>query len=183
MRLQGIVAERGADWVMVDVGGVGHRVELAATHAAALRPGDEVTLWTHEVVRDDRRELFGVRSRASLELLWQLVSVSGVGPKAAVKILGLFDADTLKRHVMQGDADALTAVPGIGKKKAQTIILHLRGSIDFDDAGGVGAASQLVEALVSLGYQQKEARDMARRVNDQDSSLDEQLKIALAHAA
>jgi holliday junction DNA helicase RuvA len=181
MRLQGTVIDRGPEWVLVDIGGVGYRVGISSAHVADLPVGDETVLWTHEAIRDDKHELYGVRSKGDLELFWKLIGVNGVGPKAALKILGMFDAKTIRTRVMDGDADFLTAVSGIGMKKAQKIVLELRGSIDFDDDTTVDphGAGALVEALVSLGYQKNEARSMADAVPNGLESIEEQLKAAL----
>lgn len=183
MRLQGTVLERDSDWVLLGIGGIGYRVDVAAVHAAEFSVGQEVVVWTHEAVRDDRHELFGVRSREHLELFWKLIGVSGIGPKAAVKILGLFEVETLRRHVMDGDADFLTAVPGIGKKKAQKIVLELRGSIDFtadnDERRAEATRGELIDALVGMGYQRTEARQLAAGIPEDIVRIEDQIKAAL----
>lgn len=183
MRLQGTVLERGPDWVLLGIGGIGYRVDVAAVHAAEFSVGQEAVMWTHEAIRDDKHELFGVRTREHLELFWKLIGVSGIGPKAAVKILGLFEVETLRRHVMDGDADFLTAVPGIGKKKAQKIVLELRGSIDFtadNDARRAEATrGELIDALVGMGYQRAEARTLAAGIPEDINRIEDQIKAAL----
>ena len=183
MRVQGTVLERGPEWVLLHIGGIGYRVDVAATHAVDLRVGDEAVIWTHETVRDDRHELFGVRTREHLELFWKLIAVSGVGPKAAVKILGLFEVDTFCRHVMDGDAEFLTVVPGIGKKKAQKIVLELRGSIDLKaDANERRIESthvDLIEALVGMGYARAQARALAAGIPSDVERIEDQIKAAL----
>ncbi|MBI2476999.1 Holliday junction branch migration protein RuvA, partial [Candidatus Uhrbacteria bacterium] len=99
---------------------------------------------------------------------------------AAVKILGAFDVDALRHHVMEGDADFLTNVPGIGKKKAQKIVLELRGSIDFEREPGVLPGHvELVQALVSLGYERDEAQHMAGAVSPDTQRVEDQIKEAL----
>ncbi len=182
MRIQGIVLDRGPKWVLISINGLGYRVDVASTTVAELPVGEEAVLWTHEVNRDDKRELYGVRSKEDLELFWKLIGVNGVGPKAGLKILGMFDANTIRTRVMEGDAEFLTAVSGIGMKKAQKIVLELRGSIDFEDedpSNESGSPGALVEALVSLGYQKGEARSMADAIPVELETIEDQLKAAL----
>lgn len=187
MRLQGTVIDRSLDWVLLNVAGVGYRIDVSSAHVAELREGDEAVLWTHEVIRDDKHALFGFRSRDALELFWKLITVNGVGPKAGVKILGMYDVHTIRRQVMAGDAGFLTKVPGVGKKTAQKIVLELRGSIDLEKEVRKDEIAEnnleLVDALVSLGFASQEARTIAAEIPDNIESIEDKIKAALQTAA
>lgn len=177
MRLQGTVLDHGLDWVLLDVGGVGYQVHAPLALVASQVAGTVVTIWTHEVVREDKRELYGFASREALELFWKLIEVNGVGPKVAQKILGSGTPEEVKRHVMEGDITFLTRVPGVGKKTAQKIILELKGALV--DLATLTGDRDLVEVLTGLGYAVSEARLLASRVPSGLETIEEKVKAAL----
>lgn len=182
MRLQGTVLDHALDWILLDVQGVGYMVSVPLSLVAQSPIGETVTVWTHEVVRDDSRQLFGFESRDGLELFWKLIGVNGVGPKVAQKILGTSTPEEVKRNVSQGSIDFLTRVPGVGKKTAQKIVLELQGTLVLDDAEGTAATSddqELLDALTSLGYPLAEARKMADGLPVELTSIEEKIKAVL----
>lgn len=182
MRLQGTVLDGGLDWLLINVGGVGYRVGAALSLSAKYQAGDEAVVWTHEVVRDDTRQLFGFESREALELFWKLIGVNGVGPKVAQKILGTSTPDAIKKHVMDGSVEFLTRVPGVGKKTAQKIVLELKGSLVLDDeeTGEMTSVDEdLIDALTSLGYATNEAKKMADKLPVGLESIEDKIKAVL----
>ena len=181
MRLRGTVLDTNLDWMLIDVQGVGYAVGVSLAFSAKYQLGDEVTIWTHEVIRDDAHQLFGFESRDALELFWKLIAVNGVGPKVAQKILGASSPEEVRRNVMEGSVDFLTRTPGVGKKTAQKIVLELKGSLvmDEDTSGTVLSNQDLIEALMSLGYATQEARRMADGLPSGLVSMEEKLKAAL----
>ena len=152
--LDGLVEYHGVGFVIVVCAGVGYKVILPEEVASGL--SGEIHLYTHEVTRDDGRELFGFISIDQLELFWKLIAVSGVGPKSAQKIVCSRGIKDVRESILIGDIETLTRVPGIGKKTAQKIILELKGVlVDTQMPGGQNADA--VEALIGLGYSRRDA--------------------------
>ena len=172
--VKGTVEDIAEDNVVIDVGGMGYNVRVSADTAAKLPGiGERAKLYTYMNVREDAVQLFGFLSRNDLEIFKKCITVSGIGPKGALAILSVLDADSLCFAIMSGDAKAISKAPGIGTKTAERLILELKGKIQVEDtligkevAGrgadtvGTGDTAQkreAVEALVSLGYGQAEA--------------------------
>ncbi len=172
--VQGIIEDITEDNAVVDVGGVGMNVKISAGTAARLPGiGEPVKLYTYTSVREDAFWLYGFLSRNELEIFKRCITVSGIGPKGALSILSVLDADSLRFAIVSGDAKAIAKAPGVGVKTAERLILELKGKLDIDDAmisrevAAYGAArvpvcdtpqkAEAVEALVSLGYGQAQA--------------------------
>lgn len=169
--LTGKLTLLGANFAILDVGGVGYRVQLTPTHALELRSGTELTLVTALIVRDDALTLFGFRSFDERQIFDQLTTVSGVGPKSALAVLTHLTPQELARAVETEDVNAFKPVSGVGPKTAKLIILQLKGKLTAvaarvggDEAAPVLSASvqstrdQVVEALVELGTKQPQAQ-------------------------
>lgn len=172
--VSGTIEDITEDNVVVDVGGVGMNVKISADTAARLPGiGESVKLYTYTSVREDAFWLYGFLSRNDLEIFKKCITVSGIGPKGALSILSVLDADSLRFAIISGDAKAIAKAPGVGVKTAERLILELKGKLDINDAvisreidvyGGAHALAvdspqkrEAVEALVSLGYGQAEA--------------------------
>jgi Holliday junction DNA helicase RuvA len=160
-RLAGIEAAA----VIIDVGGIGYRVQVPLSLINSLpEPGGQIMLHTHLAVREDDISLYGFKEREELEYFLKLLNVSGVGPKGALAVLSLFAPAELGQSIVNEDISALTRVPGIGKKTAGRIILELKDKIPvvaFKDGSGriqSGLLNDAVAALESLGYSTQEAR-------------------------
>lgn len=177
MRLSGLVGATGADWVLIEVGGVGYRVEVPVLISAKCSVGESVALWTHLVVREDAHTLFGFETREALECFWKLITVSGVGPKMAQKILASYSPDAIYEAIEQGNDALFVRVSGVGKKTAQKIILDLRGSLVFRAQEAlVSSDVELTEALESLGYTSADAKKIAAKAPAGAQSLEEKLR-------
>ena len=189
-RLAGIVAEKGADHAIVDVGGVGYLVHLSAVSLAALPPqGAAATLRTYTNVRQDAIDLFGFASEDEESVFRALIDVKGVGPRAAQNILSGIQARDLAQAVAQGDVARLTKVPGVGKKTAERLVVELKEKLAVlaraagpaRAAPGAGALEQLRTALVNLGYKQPQADSAvdALREGAEGRKLDDLVREAL----
>jgi Holliday junction DNA helicase RuvA len=180
--LQGTVVEKGADRVVIAVGGVGYEI-LASTHTLARTPpvGRETRLFTRLQVRDDAMVLFGFGSADERAMFDHLVTVTGVGPKVALAVLSVLSPDAVRRAVLAGDAAALTLVPGVGRKVAGRIILDLRDRIGAGGEGeATGPVAEVREALLALGLSPQEARDALAGIGtDGDRPVEELLREAL----
>jgi len=161
--VRGRVIARGADHVVVETGGVGYKV-FVPRHPS----GEEVLLHTHHVVREDAQLLFGFESREELALFELLISVSGVGPKAAVAILAVSRPVDVASAIAAGDSATLAKAPGVGKKTAERLIVDLRAKVGRVAIGPDGAdvpdGDEAVAALRALGYTLVEAQAALRGV-------------------
>ena len=170
--VKGIIEDIAEDDVVIDVGGLGYHVRISADTAAKLPGiGEKAKLYTYMNVREDAVQLFGFLSKNDLEIFKKCITVSGIGPKGALAILSVLDADSLRYAIMSGDVKAITKAPGIGARTAERLILELKDKIQIDESiisreieasrpGGQADTPQkreAVEALVSLGYGQAEA--------------------------
>jgi Holliday junction DNA helicase RuvA len=168
-RLRGTLAHRSPRGeVVLDVGGVGYRISVSPGTSVALgNIGDEVVVHTHLHVREDALTLFGFASADARDCFESLLGAHGVGPGLALSILSTHGPDELRRVVMEGDLDALTLVPGVGRKTAARLLLELKSRLDVPDGfeadvtGATAAGSPRADvraALAALGYQPEEVR-------------------------
>lgn len=164
-KLSGILTEKQPPNLLLDVGGVGYELEAPMSTIYDLPGiGDKVSLFTHLVIREDAHLLFGFLTRRERESFRQLIKISGIGPRIALAILSGMNSDELARAIQAEDAAALARIPGIGKKTAERLILELRGKLGADVSGlpagstsPVSAQSDIVAALLALGYNEREA--------------------------
>ena len=178
IKLQGVISHRGKDYVIFDVGAVGYR--LVIPEFAMLQLHGTMSLFCHEVHRDDAHEIFGFLSLDALELFWKLISVSGVGPRSAQKIVFAGEGAEVRGKIMEGDLVFLQSVPGIGRKTAQKIVLELKGVLTEDENTRTGGDEDALQALVGLGYKRKEALEILKGL---EGSTEEKIKSALKSLA
>ncbi len=184
--LFGKLQARTDDTLIVNVGGVGFRVRVSTHTAAGLGAlGSDVQLFTHLRVRQDELSLYGFATQEELNLFETLMTVSGVGPKVALSVLSAAPIDTLRIAIAEGNVEALTAVPGVGKKTAQRIALELKGKIDVSGLSAVSELSpvdkDVVDALINLGYSAAEATRASRAVPASAKTIEERVRIALQY--
>ncbi|MBI4435063.1 Holliday junction branch migration protein RuvA [Candidatus Uhrbacteria bacterium] len=172
--IQGRILYHGVGYVIVENQGVGFKITIP--ESAAHEQQEAATLYLHEVMRDDGRELFGFLSMAQLELFWKLIAISGVGPKSAQKIVYADAIDQVKAKIMRGDLAALTDVPGIGKKTAQKIILELKGVL-VEEPEFSSLDADAIEALVGLGYSRRDAQAALSGIDEGDT--ESRIRLAL----
>ncbi len=185
--LQGEIAARGVDECVLDVGGVGYRIACSATTMGSLPPpGQTARLWTHLHVRDDALSLFGFTSETERAMFEALIGVSGVGPKVALHICSAFTPDAFRRALVTDDIDAISAVPGIGKKTAARVVLDLKEKLDLPDLTVVSstATGQVLakarSALENLGYSPGEIRAaLGRMTPAEDAAVEDVVRSAL----
>jgi len=180
-RLRGTVVDKSDGAILLDVGGVGYVVAVTPRTLVSLpQVGEEAVLHTHLHVREDQLSLFGFDTSADKDLFSLLLGVSGVGPKVGLAILATMTPDQLRMAVVSGDTHALTAVPGIGKRSAEKLMVELRPKMEasLDSSTGTGPLAEVREALASLGYAPDEIRDTLRTMSD-DLSVEEMLKRSL----
>ncbi|HEU5010247.1 MAG TPA: Holliday junction branch migration protein RuvA [Gaiellaceae bacterium] len=185
-RLRGAPAGRTADGLVVDVGGVGYLVSATPSVLRRADGAPEVTVETYLHVREDALQLYGFADAGERSLFVQLLGVSGIGPKVALAVVSSASPDELRRAIALRDSARFQAIPGIGKKTAERIVLELEGSIgDAPSIGETGAAPrELVarDALVELGYSLVEAEQALAEV-DAELPVEERVREALRRAA
>jgi Holliday junction DNA helicase RuvA len=156
--LRGKIEYHGVGFVVIEVNGVGYKVNLPEDRAHEL--SGEVLVFIHEVQREDQHELYGFLTMEALQLFWKLTNVSGVGSKVGQKIVFAAPVEKVKEKIMKGDLGFLTDIPGIGKKTAQKIILELKGALVDDVDKSFGFDADAVEGLVGLGYPRRQAEEV-----------------------
>ena len=189
--LKGTVAQMDAGLVVLDVGGVGFAVNTTTWSQGQMRIGAEQKLFTHCNIREDAFDIFGFTTREELRCFQQLLSVTGVGPKAALAILSAATPKGLTMAILTGDEKTLTMAPGVGKKLAQRILLELKDKmgavqeLDFSDgpaavpaAVGSDAGVQAAQALSALGYSQSEVAAALKGI-DASQPVEEIVRLAL----
>lgn len=197
--VRGELAAVEADKAIIDVGGVGYGVCMSGQTLSMLpQPGNEVKIYTYLNVKEDAMQLFGFLTKDDLEIFKLVIGVSGIGPKGGLNILSCMSPDELRFAIMSGDAKAISAAPGIGKKTAEKLILELRDKIDIEDVldnaahGGdteqfhAGEAessmqAEAVQALVALGYGNAESLRAVKQTSPDCQTVEDILKEALKY--
>ena len=193
--IKGTVEGIGADYLIVENAGIGYRIFVPYSVADRVVKGEEYQFFTHFSVREDAMQLFGFLTQDDLDLYRMLLGVSGIGPKGALGILSVMDADDLRFAVLSEDAAGIAKAPGIGRKTAQKVIIELKDKLNLEDAFEKKAAhteqkametagsaqSEGVLALTALGYTNTESMKAVRKAASvsPDAGTEDLIKAAL----
>lgn len=184
-RIQGRLLEKNPPQILVDVHGVGYEIDVPMSSFYNLPDvGGEVTLLTHFVVREDAQLLYGFLTAGEREAFRLLIRISGIGARTALSILSGMSVEMLAQAISMQDTAMLTRVPGIGKKTAERLVLELKGKIGADLTGVTlgttenDARTDVVSALIALGYSEREALAAAKRLPE-DISVSDGIREAL----
>lgn len=180
--LSGTVRYKDLNTLVVDVQGVGYHVAVPSDVLLTASLSSPIFLWTHLAVRENALDLYGFLERETLEVFELLITISGIGPKTALGILNVASPTTLRQAVASGDTSYLTRVSGIGKKNAEKIVLELKGKLhvtDEDRSVDAKAEGDALEALVSLGYSERDARNALKKVGKEVKNPSERVRSAL----
>ena len=188
--LNGKIAAKGENYIVMDVGGIGFKVFMPSIDIGQLpQPGGEAKVYTYFYVREDAMELYGFKGESGIEYFNKLISVSGVGCKAAIAILSVLPPADLAMAIIGGDTKAITRAQGVGAKIAQRIILELKGKVETQDAIGVpvnneaqyspSADVSAINALIALGCSPSEAQKTVVQIPAADMSTEDIIKEAL----
>ena len=191
--MHGVLREKHPPVLLVDTGGVGYEMEAPMTTFYRLpAAGEPVTLFLHQVVREDSQNLYAFAARDERDVFRQLLRVSGVGAKLALAILSGMDADGFRRCVLEADTASLARLPGIGKKTAQRLVMEMRDKVDAGSSGpypshpAAGPQShrndpvaEAVRALVALGLKPPEASRRVNAVGADGLACEEIVRLAL----
>ena len=184
--VRGTVVERTTSGeLLLEVGGVGYRVNVPVRVVPTMDPGSNAFLFTHLHVREDAMVLFGFPSRDERDTFEALIAATGVGPKLALAIMSVHTPNTLRRCLADDDLDALMLVPGVGKRTAQRLLIELKARLELPDldltaaSGGMSTPrGEVRDALVGLGYSPDEVRSVLGQLAD-DGTVEELLRDAL----
>lgn len=192
--LKGQLADIGEENIVVEVGGIGYNVKVNGRTIGMLpAAGNEIKIYTYMSVREDAVGLCGFLTKDDLEMFKLLITVSGIGPKGALAVLSVLDADGLRFAIISGDAKAISKAPGVGGKTAERVIIDLKDKVSIEDTfvakesvayeaeQGAGAVvKEAVEALTALGYASTDALKAVKKVeNAEQMEVEELLKQAL----
>ncbi len=187
--LEGTLDYRGNDSVIINVGGIGFRVYVSGFTLQQLGTvKGQVFLHTHLHLREDSVSLYGFASDDELYVFRNLISVSGIGPKAALGLLSALNPEQLVMAITSGSTDLISQAPGIGKRIASRLVIELRGKLESEwrDAGSPLApeGADVIAALTGLGYSLTEATKAASKLSDsEDLSIEEKIRMALQQMA
>lgn len=179
--LEGKIIDKEERSVVLDVHGVGYKVWTTTQTLEKLKEGSEASFWTHLAVREDAQTLYGFQTKDNLHFFELLISISGIGPKTALGILNVSTVQNIRRAVSTGDTSHLTKVSGVGKKIADKIVLELKGKFGAEEDSGISLRDEVdaLEALKSLGFGHKEAREALKDVDIAIINTGDRVKKAL----
>ena len=188
-QISGKIISINDSYVVLEVGGLGIKVNISANFASKLVNEDLITLVTYLNVREDALDLYGFKNDSERNLFLMLISISGIGPKLAVSILSGVELDELKSNILSGDIKSLTSIPGVGAKTAKRIIIELKDKLSkttttelgFEDNFSLKISKDVLSALVGLGYSESMATEVIKKINpaNSDNSIESLLKEAL----
>ena len=180
--LSGTITYKDLHFLILDVGGVGYKVSVTTDVALDAVLSEPMFLWTYLVVRETALDLYGFNDRETLEIFELLITISGIGPKTALGIMNVASPSMLRQAVAEDDTSYLTRVSGIGKKNAEKIVLELKGKLTTTSADqniNMRAEGDALEALVSLGYSERDAREALKKIPKEIENTSERVKLAL----
>ena len=185
--VRGILEGAGGDWVDVAIGGVTLRVSAPSSSVEALGSiGSQVRLFTSLQVREDSLNLYGFATAEARQAFETLIGISGIGPRVALSVLSIFSPEALAAAVESGDVKSFTAVPGVGRRTANRILLELKGKLELDwsDASAPTPDADAIAALTALGYTQVEAREaLSALPKNGDLTTEDKVRLALRQIA
>lgn len=185
--IRGVVTEKFGNFVIVDVNGVGYEVMVPTPDFEATLLNEERKYFTYHAVRENSEELYGFSSLVAKKIFEMLISVQGVGPKAAIAILSLADAESVRNAIANADAAFVSKASGVGKKTAERVIVDLAdkvgapskyGATEAKFTSGERESDEALDALIALGFPLKEAMAALEKV-DKSLAVEERIKLAL----
>ncbi len=182
--IKGKILLRGEKYIILETNGIGYKIFVMPEDIKNTKKESEASFWTHLHVREDAMEIYGFLEYSEVELFEMLINISGIGPKSALGVLSLAPVDTLKRAISSEDTSYLTKVSGIGRKIAEKIVLELKdklgsGKIDGITDPELKEEGDVLQALQSLGYSLREAREALKQVPNNIEGANNRIKEAL----
>jgi len=179
--LEGEILKKSDGFIVLNSGGIGFKVFVPSVFFEQIKEGEKSFVWTHHAVRENSQDLYGFSSSEDLGFFELLITVSGIGPKTALNILNIVSVETLKQAVRTENLAHLVKVSGIGRKTAEKIMLELKDKLGKEEIGesSLRDESDAIEALTSLGYSQRDAREALKNISKDIEGTSEKVKQAL----
>jgi len=186
--IKGEIVKKGLDYILIDNNGIGYFINTSFSTLNMIKESEKILIYTYMHIREDILALYGFLKQEEIDMFKKLISVSGVGPKAGLSILSTYDTNTIKAIILKDDPTKMSKVPGIGKKTASKIILELRdkvgtletlGKNDYvldefvSNSSSDGESSDVINALIALGFSQIEAKKALEGIDIKDKSENE----------
>lgn len=178
--LKGVIKYININYVILEINNLGYTV-ICSPKILSKAIGDSIEVFIYESIREDAHDLYGFLTTNELEFFGKLISVKGIGPKSAMNIISSSDINMLRQGILMGDVNYVSRIKGIGKKTAERIILELAGKLNVEEIIAQNlehGADEANEALMALGYSDKDAKEMLKNV-DKELALEERVKLAL----
>ena len=182
--LIGTLTRKQNGFAVIEVAGIGYRVQAPLSVLSALPTiGEQATLILHHHIREDANDLYGFLNDEDLSLFESLISISGIGPKSAMGVMGVAPTADIVAAINEGRTDLLTKASGVGKKTAERVVLELKGKLTFADTGAtitrMEGDAELEETLVSLGYSKQQAKSALAKIDPKIRDFNDRLKAVL----
>ena len=183
--LEGEVELKKPGWVIIKTGGVGYKVSVTPSFSDTFNEGDSTKMYIYTQVREDILALYGFKEVSELDLFELLLSVSGIGPKAAIGILSAATPENITESIVRQDPTILSSVPGVGKKTAEKVVIELKNKVgatgNIFDNQNTGKTEDVYLALANLGFKPQEAREAMSGLPSECTRTEDQLKYCLAN--
>ncbi|KAB3537265.1 Holliday junction branch migration protein RuvA [Alkaliphilus pronyensis] len=185
--IKGKISEVFIDKIVIEANGIGYRINSSMNSVTDVNIGEDTTIFTHLVVKEDEMSLYGFTTRMELDVFRKLISVSKVGPKVASGILSTYTADKLSGYIKSNNVSAISKSPGVGKKTAERIILELKDKVEVsetlesinDKKQGASENNEAIEALIALGYSGYEANKAYKAAFQEGLSTEDMIRRTL----
>ncbi|MCD4694584.1 Holliday junction branch migration protein RuvA [bacterium] len=187
--LNGKIINKSGNYIILKAGSIGYKVFINDKFFYSLNSGEEIEVYTYQYVREDALDLYGFKSLDQLDFFEILLSISGIGPKSALKATAIARVDDFKEYISRGDSALLQQVPGIGKKTAEKVVVELRDKVGFlssrsgdlkdSDDSNNNITSDEIDALIALGYSMVQAREALREVDPAIKDSGQRIREAL----
>ena len=182
-QITGKITLKTDKFVIVETNSIGYKVFTTTDLLGKTKENETIKIWTYLAVRENALDLYGFSDKKGLDFFELLITISGVGPKTALNILNVATVDSLRKAIASGETAHLTKVSGLGKKMADKIVLELKGKIGSYEETTLGQKEEIdaLEALKSLGYSHKEAREALQEIDKNITATSARVKAALKH--
>jgi Holliday junction DNA helicase RuvA len=182
-RVTGQIIYKSDKFIITETNGIGYKIFSTTDLISKTKENETVKIWTYLAVRENALDLYGFADKKELDFFELLITISGVGPKTALNILNVASIDSLRQAISSGETAHLTKVSGLGKKMADKIVLELKGKLGSYEEVEMGLKEEIdaLEALKSLGYSHRDAREALQEISKDLKSTSDRVKAALKH--
>lgn len=182
-KITGEIILKADKFVIIETNNIGYKIFGTNELITKVKENEQASIWTYLAVRENALDLYGFAGKGELDFFELLITISGVGPKTALNILNVANVDSLRQAITSGETAHLTKVSGLGKKMADKIVLELKGKLGSYEEIEMGLKEEIdaLEALKSLGYSHRDAREALQEISKDLKSTSDRVKAALKH--